>query len=171
MPRKISNAPAPIEPLAPSHATPEQEPKAQPKVAEPKQPTESYYRFLRAIHRRDRRAAEFYAQKCRDQGLSESHLTELALLDDCRPSGPSNQPLIPDSKGKAHKIITGRMIEAVEKGEVQLGEFLYMKGKYLMERFGENKEATKRSKGRRVDYHRGTVSKAHKEATAILSNR
>ena len=171
MPRKISSAPRPIRPLpSGGHPAPQQEPKSS-KVAEPTQPTESYSRFLQAIHRRDRRAAEFYAQKCRGQGLSESHLTELALLDDCRPSGPSNQPLIPDSKGKAHKIITGRMIEAVDKGEVPLGEFLYMKGKYLMERFGENKEATKRSKGRRVDYHRGTVSKAHKEATAILSNR
>jgi hypothetical protein len=154
------------------HPAPQQEPKSL-KVAEPKQPTESYYRFLRAIHRKDRRAAEFYAQKCRDQGLSESHLTELALLDDCRPNGaPNPPPLIPDSKGKAHKIITGRMIEAVEKGEVQLGEFLYMKGKFLMDSFGENKEATKRKgKGRRVNYDRGTVSKAHKAAVAILSNR
>jgi hypothetical protein len=89
MRRKISNAPAPIEPLDPSHAAPEQEPKAQPKVAEPKQPTESYFRFLRAIHRKDRRVAEFYADKCRNEGLPETKLSELALLDAGR--DPSNK--------------------------------------------------------------------------------
>jgi hypothetical protein len=170
MHKKISKAPTPIGSLPIGHAAPQQKPKSS-KVAEPKQPTESYYRFKQAIHRGDRRAAEFYAQKCRDQGLSESHLTELALLDDCRPNDSPNQRLIPDSKGKAHKIITGRMIEAVEKGEIPLEEFLYMQGKYLMERFGENKEATKQRKGHRINYDRGTVSKAHKEAVAILSNR
>jgi hypothetical protein len=42
---------------------------------------ESYYRFLRAIHHNDRRRAELYAQKCWAEGLPETQLKELALLD------------------------------------------------------------------------------------------
>src|SRR5438477_3615917 len=79
MRRKLSNAPAPTGSLPIGHAEPES--KSQPKVAEPKQATQTYYRYLQAIHRKDRRAAEFYAQKCRTEGLPETQLAELALLD------------------------------------------------------------------------------------------
>jgi hypothetical protein len=78
--RKISKAPRPIGSLPTGHTTPEPAPDPAAK-SEPKQPTESYYRFLRAIRRGDRREAEFYAQKCRDEGLPETQLKELSLLD------------------------------------------------------------------------------------------
>ena len=112
MPRKISNAPPPIEPLAPSHAAPEQEPKS-PKVAEPKQPTESYHRFMRAIHRRDRRVAEFYADKCRSEGLSEALLAELNLLNDGSSSkgrrGPASVIVADLVKAMKNDIRRGRL--------------------------------------------------------------
>jgi hypothetical protein len=84
--RKISQAPRPTGSLPTGHAAPEPAPKTAAK-SEPKQSTQSYYRFLEAIHRRDRPAAEFYAQKCRHKDLPETLLKELSLLDICQTRG------------------------------------------------------------------------------------
>ena len=78
--RKVSKAPRPTGSLPTGHAAPEPGPNPATK-SEPKQPTESYSRFLKAVHSRDRRAAEFYAQKCRDEGLPETRLKELSLFN------------------------------------------------------------------------------------------
>ncbi|MFZ0147965.1 MAG: hypothetical protein WAM72_06395, partial [Xanthobacteraceae bacterium] len=76
----------PIGSLPLGHAAPEPAPNPAAKV-EQKQPTQSYYRFLEAVHRGDRRRAEFYTQKCRDEGLPEAQLKEVSLLDTYQTSG------------------------------------------------------------------------------------
>lgn len=109
--RKVSRAPRPTGSLPAGHTAPEAEARSKSPKLEPKQPTATYHHFLTAARRGNRRRADFYAQKCRDEGLPEAWLKELALLD--------------GSKGAPTKALTsnrrrGRRPEKFEKAKAAM---------------------------------------------------
>jgi hypothetical protein len=176
MSRKISNAPAPIGSLPVGSAALQAEPK--PKPRQTKTPSNdallAHMRFQRAIRNRHRTDAEFYAQQCRDQGLSEAKLREVSHLLDAlgeyRTDAGTNQALetpVPKQK-EANKrgIIRDRMMEDCRQEKISLSQLRYMSGKDLKENYGSYTNRW----GKVGYYDRGTISKARKEAMRILSS-